>query len=148
METHPSVLAWRIPGTVEPDGLPSLGSHRVGHNWSNLAAAAAWVVMALPGRASGKESAYHYRRRKRCRFDPWVGKIPWRRKWQPTPVFLPGELHGQKSQGGCSPCGHRESDMTEHTHTHTHTHMKIRQKIKKRDWEKRLMKQIKIRFKD
>ena len=41
MATHSSVLAWRIPGTEEPDGLPSMGSHRVGHNWSNLAAAAA-----------------------------------------------------------------------------------------------------------
>ena len=41
MATHSSVLAWRIPGTVEPGGLPSMGSHRVGHNWSSLAAAAA-----------------------------------------------------------------------------------------------------------
>ena len=40
MATHSSVLAWRIPGTVEPGGLPSMGSHRVGHDWSNLAAAA------------------------------------------------------------------------------------------------------------
>ena len=39
MATHSSVLAWRIPGTGEPGGLPSMGSHRVGHNWSNLAAA-------------------------------------------------------------------------------------------------------------
>ena len=38
-----------------------------------------------------------------CRFDPWVGKIPWRRAWQPTPVFLPGESHGQKSLKGYSP---------------------------------------------
>ena len=36
---------------------------------------------------------------KRLRFDPWVGKIPWSRKWQPTPVFLPGEPHGQKKLG-------------------------------------------------
>ena len=41
MATHSSVLAWRIPGTGEPGGLPSMGSHRVGHNWSDLAAAAA-----------------------------------------------------------------------------------------------------------
>ena len=41
MATHSSVLAWRIPGTVEPGGLPSVGSHRVKHDWSNLAAAAA-----------------------------------------------------------------------------------------------------------
>ena len=39
----------------------------------------------------------------RCRFSPWVGKIPWRRAWQPTPVFLPGESHGQRSLAGCSP---------------------------------------------
>ena len=40
------------------------------------------------------------RRRRRCGFDPWVRKIPWRRKWQPTPVFLPGESHGQRSLVG------------------------------------------------
>ena len=48
-------------------------------------------------------------------FDPWVGKILWRRKWQPTPVFLPGKSHGQRSMVGCSPWGRKESDMTEHT---------------------------------
>ena len=42
-----------------------------------------------------------------------VGKIPWRRKWQPTPVFLPGEFHGQRSLAGYSPWGRKESDMTE-----------------------------------
>ena len=41
MATHSSILAWRIPGTGKPDGLPSMGSHRVGHDWSDLAAAAA-----------------------------------------------------------------------------------------------------------
>ena len=48
----------------------------------------------------------------RLRFDPWVGKIPWRRKWQPTPVFLPGESHGQRSLVGYSPWGCQESDTT------------------------------------
>ena len=47
MATHSSVLAWRIPGTAEPGGLPSMGSHRVGHNWSNLAAAAAAAEVIL-----------------------------------------------------------------------------------------------------
>ena len=51
--------------------------------------------------------------RRRCRFDPWVRKIPWRRKWQPTPVFLPGKFYGQRSLAGYSPWGHRKSDMTE-----------------------------------
>ena len=46
MATHSSVLTWRIPGTVEPGGLPSNGSHRVGHNWSDLAAAAAVISVA------------------------------------------------------------------------------------------------------
>jgi len=41
---------------------------------------------------------------------PWVGKIPWRREWQPTPVFLPGESQGQRSLTGCSSWDHKESD--------------------------------------
>ena len=45
-------------------------------------------------------------------FDLWVGKIPWRRKWLPTPVFLAGESHGQRNLVGYSPGGHRESDVT------------------------------------
>ena len=49
----------------------------------------------------------------RCGFDPWVGKIPWRRAWQPTAVFLPGESHGQRRLVGYSPWGHKELDMTE-----------------------------------
>ena len=48
--------------------------------------------------------------------NPWVGKIPWRRKWQPTPVFLLGESHRQRSQVGYSPQGRKESDTTEHLH--------------------------------
>ena len=51
-------------------------------------------------------------------FDPWVGKICWRRLWQPTPVFLPGESYGQRSLAGYSPWGHKESDMTERAGTH------------------------------
>ena len=46
-------------------------------------------------------------------FDSWVGKIPWRRARQPTPLFLPGESHGQRSLAGHSPWGHKELDMTE-----------------------------------
>ena len=45
--------------------------------------------------------------------DPCVGKIPWRRAWQPTPVFLPGESHGQRSLAGYSQWGRKESDMTD-----------------------------------
>ena len=45
-------------------------------------------------------------------FGPWIRKIPWRRAWQPTPVFLPGESHGQRDLEGCSPWGAKESDMT------------------------------------
>ena len=52
-----------------------------------------------------------------CRLDPWVGRIPWDRKWQPTLVFLPGKFHGQSSLAGYSPWDCKESDPTEHTHT-------------------------------
>ena len=53
-------------------------------------------------------------------FDPWGGKILWRRKWQPTPVLLPGKSHGQRSVVGYSPRGHKESDTTERLHFHFH----------------------------
>ena len=84
MATHSSVLAWRIPG---------MRSHWVGRDWSDLAAAS----------SSGKEPTCQCRRHKRHRFDPWVRKICWRRVWQPTPVFLPKESHGQRSLVGYSP---------------------------------------------
>ena len=50
-------------------------------------------------------------------FDFWVRKIPWRRKWQSTPVFLPGKFHGKRSLVGYSPWGCKETDMTEHACT-------------------------------
>ena len=56
-------------------------------------------------------------------FDPWVRKIPWRRKWEPTPVFLPVKSHGERSLAGYSPWGHKELDTTEHTHTERKPHV-------------------------
>ena len=53
----------------------------------------------FPGGASGKEPTCQCRRRNRHKFNPWVRKIPWKRKWQPTPVFLPGESHEQTKPG-------------------------------------------------
>ena len=58
---------------------------------------------------------------KRCRFNPWFGKIPWGRKCISTLVFLPGKFHGQRSLSGYSSCSHKESEMTEFTNTHRHT---------------------------
>ena len=52
--------------------------------------------------------------------ETWVRKIPWRRKWQPTPVFLPGESHGRRSLVGYTPRGRKESDTTERLHFHFH----------------------------
>ena len=65
--------------------------------------------MNFPG-SSGGRVCLQYRT---PGFDPWVRKIPWRRKWQPTPVFLPGESHGQRSLAGCSLWSCKESDMIE-----------------------------------
>ena len=80
----------------------------------------------LPRWLSCKESACQCRGH---RFDPWVGKIPWRRDWQPTPIFLPRESHGQRSLVGCYQWGCKESHTTEHAHMQTptniqtHTHL-------------------------
>ena len=65
----------------------------------------------------GKESTCQRRRRG---FDSWVGKVPWRRTWKPTPAFLPGKFHGQRSLAGYSlPWGCKESDTTERLSMHT-----------------------------
>ena len=64
----------------------------------------------FPWWLSSKESAGQCRR---LGFNPWIGGIPWGRKWQPTPVSLSGKSHGQKSLAGYSPWGRKESDTTE-----------------------------------
>ena len=66
----------------------------------------------FPCVANSKEPACQCRR---CGFHPWVRKIPHKRQWQSTPVFLPGKSHEQKILGGYSPWGHKESGMTEAT---------------------------------
>ena len=77
-----------------------------------------WILLVseLSTWFSGKESTCQCRRFRRLRFDPWVRKIPWRRKWQPSPVFLPGKSHGQKRLAAYSPQGRKELDGTERAH--------------------------------
>ena len=67
-------------------------------------------LLGFPRGPSGKEPICHCRR---CRFNSWVGKIPWRREWEPTPIFLPGKCCGQRNLVGYSPWGCKESDTTE-----------------------------------
>ena len=69
----------------------------------------------FPGGPNGKEPTCQCKRQKRNGFSSLIDKIPWRRAWQPTPVFLPGESNGQRSLAGYSPWGRKESDMTEVT---------------------------------
>ena len=73
-----------------------------------------WWWPWLPRWHSGQEFDCQCRRH---RFNPWVRKIPWSRKWQPTSVFLPGKSHGWRSLVGCNSWGHNELDLTEHAHT-------------------------------
>ena len=75
-----------------------------------------WVLLiqswGFPGGASGKEPACKCRSYKKLKFDPWVRKILWRKEWQPTPVFLPGKSHGEKSLAGYSLWGCKKLDTT------------------------------------
>ena len=71
------------------------------------------VLRGFPGSTSGKQPACQCRRHKICEFDLWVGKMSWRRAWQLTPLFLPGESHGLRSLVGCNPQDCQESDTTE-----------------------------------
>ena len=171
MATHSIVLAWRIPGMGEPSGLPSMGLHRVGHHWSDLAAEGTkttvnkrkldiWSLRNLglfyvwedlgsmksflwhaPQLSGANILCFHIPSFLRAHlftlwwwlpiaddcdilclliwhivfhlsiwmvcvlFDPWVGKICWRRAWQLAPVFLPGECPGTEEPGGLQSSG-------------------------------------------
>ena len=91
--------------------------HRVAESDTNWVTELNWTELSSSeGGFPGEESAWPYRK---CGFDLWVGKIPWRRKWQPTLVFLPGKSHGQRSLVGYSPQSRRRvghSLGTEHAH--------------------------------
>ena len=79
-----------------------------------------YICVGFLGSTRGKEPSCWCRGQKRHGFDPWVGKIPWRRAWQPTLLFLPGESHGERSLVGYGPWGRKESDTTEVTeHAYT-----------------------------
>ena len=77
-----------------------------------------WFWLKFPGGANSKKPACQCRRQKRCEFHSRVRKIPWRRTWQLTPVFLSGESHGQRSLAGYSPWGCRVGhDWSDFVHT-------------------------------
>ena len=72
------------------------------------------LIIGFPKWWSSEESTRQWRRHRRCGFDPWVRKIAWSRKWQLTPVFLPGKFHVRRSLAGYGPWSHEESDTTKH----------------------------------
>ena len=78
------------------------------------------ISLGFPGGTSGKEPTCQCRRHKRYEFDPWVGKIPWRRVWQLTPVFLPGESHGQRNLAGFSPQDCKEWNLLKQLSMHAY----------------------------
>ena len=102
-----SCLTLCDPRDGSPPGSPSLGFSRQEH-WSGL-------PFPSPGGTSGKEPPCQCRRWKRLGFNPWVGKIPWRRAWQPIAVFLPGEGHGQRSLTGYTPWSCKELETPKAT---------------------------------
>ena len=104
MAMHSSILAWRIPWMEDPGGLQSTGSQRVRHSWSDLAHTHTCKhLCGFPRWLSGKEFICQCRR---SRFNPWVRRISWSKKWQLTPLFLPGKFHGQRSLEGYNPWVH------------------------------------------
>ena len=101
MVTPSSILAWKIPWTVEPGGLQSMESQRVRHNWTTVHTRKPHTSFTLifhwPGPTGIAKSSFK----------------EWRRQWQPTPVLLPGKFHGRGSLMGCHLWGRTESDMPE-----------------------------------
>ena len=109
----PVLLPGKIPWTEELGRPQSTGLQRVGHDWVTHTHThhSKWD---FPAGTSGKEPACQGRRCKRPGFDPWVRKIPWKRAWQLTPVFLLGESHGHGGLVGYSPWGCKESSDLAH----------------------------------
>ena len=98
------MLRWE-PAFLKPEG----GTHPPEEALDNCLKVS---VFGSPGSSVGKSSPANVGDT-RHGFSSWVGEIPWRKKWQPTPVSLPGKCHGQRSLAGCSPWPHRESGTTE-----------------------------------
>jgi len=143
MTTHSSILAWRILWTEEPGRLQFMGSQRVEHNLVTkpppqprlsvekaegiepefrIGVSCTFCLLEMRGQSSESHCLGSVFKRKEewdgeCRFSPaslgGLRSILQRKQWQPTPVLLPGKSHGRRSLVGCSPWGHKESDMTE-----------------------------------
>ena len=94
---------------------PSAGGYTPVHTHTQKLGAHTYTHLDFPGSSVGKSVCPQCGR---PAFNPWVGKVPWRRKRHPTPVLLPWKSHGWRSLGGYSPWGHKESDMTERLHFH------------------------------
>ena len=127
MATHSSILAWRIPGTEEPSGLPSMGSHRVGHDWGNLAAAAAACILQYSSILSMENpmanDAYTGFRVRLSVFNPQpllIGQIIYLQE-----ASFSSSLNGEKCMG--NPMDRRPWQATVHgvTKSRTHTHICI-----------------------
>ena len=108
-------------GSLLPGGLPELWRVVMALSTSTRSALTCFGMLLLAEGSGGggggtslvAQVVKNHLQYRRPGFDPWVGKIPWRREWQPTPVFLPGESHGQGSLVGKSPWGCKELDTTE-----------------------------------
>ena len=118
--SKPADMSLRVCVTCEPMGTRTACSVHCNCVWQECLHM--YTYLDFPGSSVGKESA--------CRAGvagysgsiPGSGKTPWRRQWQPTPVFLPRGSHGQGSLAGCSPRARRESDTTERVSTQAGTH--------------------------
>ena len=105
MATNSRILPWKIPWTEEPGKLQSTGSQRVGHNLATkqlqtMPFAAIQMDLKIITGFPGDAPICQHRRHRRPGFNPWIRKIPWRRKWQPTPALLPGKSYGQRNLAG------------------------------------------------
>ena len=141
---HPTISSSVVPFSSCPQSFPvsafpmsqlfTWGGHSIGvsastsvlpkntQDWSPLGWTS-WISLQSKGLSRvfsnttvQKHQFCQCRRYKRCGIDPWVGKMPWRREWQPTSVFLPRKFHRQRSLEGYSPWGCKDSDTTEHEH--------------------------------
>jgi len=128
MATHSSILAWRIPRIEEP--CRSMGLKRIAlDSVTNTLTFIEYSEMCGTRKETKahRENTWPEKTEKGSKvhfFEPWVSKITWSKKWQPSPVYFPGKFQEQEDPGGLQSMGLQRvvhNWLTEHTHTHTHT---------------------------
>ena len=148
MATYSSILAWRITWTEDPGGLQSMSSQRIRHNWMRNWTERIYqnTYTGFPGGTVVKNLLANAGDTRDTGFHPWVRKVSWSRKWQLTPVFLPGKFHAQRILVGYSPWGLKELVGHDWVHTYTLFFFFLEKWLLHLDWSHCILHRVRLQY--